>query len=72
MTLGMVQNNKGLSGNVPKWGQYPVGVFPGCNTKTLMCELSSNAEARILQNTNDAAPLTAKTLQRIASAVTGA
>ena len=23
-----------LSGNVPQWGQYPVGVFPGCNTKT--------------------------------------
>ena len=31
----MVQNNTCLSGNVPEWGQYPVGVFPGCNTKTL-------------------------------------
>ena len=31
----MVQNNTVSSGNVPKWGQYPVGVFPGCNTKTL-------------------------------------
>ena len=24
-----------LSGNVPKWGQYLVGVFPVCNTKPL-------------------------------------
>ena len=31
----MVQNNTVLSGKVPKWGQYPVGVFPGCNTNTL-------------------------------------
>ena len=31
----MAQLNTVLSGNVPKWGQYPVGVFPGCNTKTL-------------------------------------
>ena len=33
----MTQNGSkshGLSGHVPKWGQYP-GVFPGCNTKTL-------------------------------------
>ena len=29
----MVQNGTVLSGNVPKWGQYPVGVFPGWNTK---------------------------------------
>ena len=31
----LVQNKTVLSGNEPKWGQYPVGVFPGCNTKTL-------------------------------------
>ena len=35
MTPRMVQNDMVLSGNVPKWGQYPVGVFPGCKTKTL-------------------------------------
>ena len=29
------KKNTVLSGHVPKWGQYPVGVFPGCNTKTL-------------------------------------
>ena len=29
----MVQNNTVLSGNVPQSGQYPVGVFPWCNTK---------------------------------------
>ena len=23
-----------LSGNAPKWAQYPVGVLPGCNTQT--------------------------------------
>ena len=34
-TLGNDPNNTVLSGNVPKWGKYPVGVFPGCNTKTL-------------------------------------
>ena len=28
----MTQNRSTvLSGNVPKWGQYPVGVFPGCS-----------------------------------------
>ena len=39
----MVQNNTVLSGNMPKWGQYPVGVFPGCNAKTLrgMCFASA-------------------------------
>ena len=38
-TLGkrprMVQNNTVSPGNVPKWGQYPVGVFLGCDTKPL-------------------------------------
>ena len=29
----MLQHNTVLSTHVPKWGQYPVGVFPGCNTK---------------------------------------
>ena len=33
--MRMVKNNTVFSGHVPKWGQYPVGVFPGCDTKTL-------------------------------------
>ena len=38
----MVQYNTVLSGNVRKWGQYSVGVFPGRNTKTLrpFCQVS--------------------------------
>ena len=37
----MVQSNTVVSGNVPIWSQFPVGVFPGCNAKTLrMIELN--------------------------------
>ena len=46
----MAANNTVLSGNVPKWGQYPVGVFPGC--KKAKNKLRTWATLRSYSDTN--------------------
>ena len=47
----MTQNGSrqhGFIRNVPKWGQYPVGVFPGCNTRTLRLDLFGQSTQEVL------------------------